>query len=39
MSELRFTTLFAGVPGDGSAVDFARRLGEDVAPRVRALLG
>jgi alkanesulfonate monooxygenase SsuD/methylene tetrahydromethanopterin reductase-like flavin-dependent oxidoreductase (luciferase family) len=38
VSELRFTTLFAGVPSDGSAVDFVRRLGEDVAPRVRALL-
>jgi alkanesulfonate monooxygenase SsuD/methylene tetrahydromethanopterin reductase-like flavin-dependent oxidoreductase (luciferase family) len=39
VSELRFTTLFAAVPGDGSAVDFVRRLGEDVAPRVRELLG
>jgi alkanesulfonate monooxygenase SsuD/methylene tetrahydromethanopterin reductase-like flavin-dependent oxidoreductase (luciferase family) len=39
VSELRFTTLFAGVPDDGSAVDFVRRLGEDVAPRVRELLG
>src|SRR5215217_6496934 len=35
-SELRFTTLLVGLPpGDG--VDFVRRLGEDVAPRVRAL--
>jgi hypothetical protein len=39
VSELRFTTLFASVPSDGSAVDHVRRLGEDVAPRVRALLG
>jgi hypothetical protein len=38
VSELRFTTLFAGVPSDG-AVDYVRRLGEDVAPRVRELLG
>jgi len=37
-SELRFTTLLVGVPpGDGA--DFVRRLGEDVAPRVRELVG
>jgi alkanesulfonate monooxygenase SsuD/methylene tetrahydromethanopterin reductase-like flavin-dependent oxidoreductase (luciferase family) len=37
-SELRFTTLLVAVPGDGDPVGFARRLGEDVAPRVRELL-
>jgi len=37
-TELRFTTLLVGIPpGDG--VDFVRRLGEDVAPRLRALVG
>ena len=39
VSELRFTTLFCAPPDDGSPVDYVRRLGEDVAPRVRALLG
>jgi alkanesulfonate monooxygenase SsuD/methylene tetrahydromethanopterin reductase-like flavin-dependent oxidoreductase (luciferase family) len=38
-SELRFTTLFVGTPDDGDPVGFVRRLGEDVAPRVRELLG
>jgi hypothetical protein len=37
-SELRFTTLFVGVPDD-DPVGFVRRLGEDVAPRVRELVG
>jgi alkanesulfonate monooxygenase SsuD/methylene tetrahydromethanopterin reductase-like flavin-dependent oxidoreductase (luciferase family) len=38
VAELRFTTLLVGVPSDGDAVDFTRRLGEDIAPRVRELL-
>jgi alkanesulfonate monooxygenase SsuD/methylene tetrahydromethanopterin reductase-like flavin-dependent oxidoreductase (luciferase family) len=37
-SDLRFTTLLVGVPGD-DPVGFVRRLGEDVAPRVRELVG
>jgi alkanesulfonate monooxygenase SsuD/methylene tetrahydromethanopterin reductase-like flavin-dependent oxidoreductase (luciferase family) len=37
-SELRFSTLLVSVPGERPA-DFVRRLGEDVAPRVRELLG
>jgi alkanesulfonate monooxygenase SsuD/methylene tetrahydromethanopterin reductase-like flavin-dependent oxidoreductase (luciferase family) len=37
-SELRFTTLLVSVPGD-DPIGFVRRLGEDVAPRVRELLG
>ncbi len=37
-SELRFPTLLVSVPGDGGA-EFVRRLGEDVAPRVRELVG
>jgi alkanesulfonate monooxygenase SsuD/methylene tetrahydromethanopterin reductase-like flavin-dependent oxidoreductase (luciferase family) len=37
-SDLRFTTLLVGVP-DEDAVGFVRRLGEDVAPRVRELVG
>jgi alkanesulfonate monooxygenase SsuD/methylene tetrahydromethanopterin reductase-like flavin-dependent oxidoreductase (luciferase family) len=37
-SDLRFTTLLVGVP-PGDRLDFMRRLGEDVAPRVRSLLG
>ena len=36
--DLRFTTLLVGVPEEGG-VDFVRRLGEDVAPRVRELVG
>jgi len=36
--DLRFTTLIAGLPGD-QPLDTVRRLGEDVAPRLRALLG
>ncbi|HEX6388325.1 MAG TPA: LLM class flavin-dependent oxidoreductase, partial [Solirubrobacteraceae bacterium] len=38
VSELGFTTLLVGVPDD-DPVGFVRRLGEEVAPRVRALLG
>jgi alkanesulfonate monooxygenase SsuD/methylene tetrahydromethanopterin reductase-like flavin-dependent oxidoreductase (luciferase family) len=37
-SDLRFTTLLVAVPDD-NPVAFVRRLGEDVAPRVRELLG
>jgi alkanesulfonate monooxygenase SsuD/methylene tetrahydromethanopterin reductase-like flavin-dependent oxidoreductase (luciferase family) len=37
VTELRFTSLFVGVPGD-DPVGFVRRLGEDVAPRVRELV-
>ena len=37
-SDLRFTTLIVGVPDD-DPTGFVRRLGEDVAPRVRELLG
>ncbi len=37
-TELRFTTLLVAVPDD-DPVGFVRRLGEDVAPRVRELLG
>jgi alkanesulfonate monooxygenase SsuD/methylene tetrahydromethanopterin reductase-like flavin-dependent oxidoreductase (luciferase family) len=37
-SDLRFTTPLVGVPGD-DPVGFVRRLGEDVAPRVRELVG
>jgi alkanesulfonate monooxygenase SsuD/methylene tetrahydromethanopterin reductase-like flavin-dependent oxidoreductase (luciferase family) len=36
-TELRFSTLLVGVPGE-EQVAFVRRLGEVVAPRVRALL-
>ena len=39
VAELRFTTLLLAVPPDGDPVDFVRRLGEDVAPRVRELVG
>jgi alkanesulfonate monooxygenase SsuD/methylene tetrahydromethanopterin reductase-like flavin-dependent oxidoreductase (luciferase family) len=38
VSELRFTTLIVGIPDD-DPVGFVRRLGEDVAPRVRELVG
>jgi hypothetical protein len=38
VDELRFTTIFVGIPEE-DPVGFVRRLGEDVAPRVRALLG
>jgi alkanesulfonate monooxygenase SsuD/methylene tetrahydromethanopterin reductase-like flavin-dependent oxidoreductase (luciferase family) len=38
VSGLGFTTLLVGVPDD-DPVGFVRRLGEDVAPRVRELLG
>ena len=37
-TELRFTTLFAGVP-DEDPIGYIRRLGEDVAPRLRELVG
>ena len=36
--ELRFSTLLIGVP-EQDPVTFVRRLGEDIAPRVRELLG
>jgi hypothetical protein len=35
-TELHFSTLLVGLPTEGQ-VDFVRRLGEDVAPRVREL--
>jgi alkanesulfonate monooxygenase SsuD/methylene tetrahydromethanopterin reductase-like flavin-dependent oxidoreductase (luciferase family) len=35
---LRFSTLLVAVPGE-DPVEFVRRLGEDVAPRVRELVG
>jgi alkanesulfonate monooxygenase SsuD/methylene tetrahydromethanopterin reductase-like flavin-dependent oxidoreductase (luciferase family) len=38
VSELRFTTLIVGVP-DSDKIGYVRRLGEEVAPRVRELLG
>jgi hypothetical protein len=38
VTELRFTTLFLPLP-EGDPVDSVRRLGEDVAPRVRELVG
>ncbi len=38
VSDLRFTTLLVAVPDDDPA-GFIYRLGEEVAPRVRALLG
>ena len=37
-TDLRFTTLLVGVPED-DPVGFVQRLGEDVAPRVRELVG
>jgi alkanesulfonate monooxygenase SsuD/methylene tetrahydromethanopterin reductase-like flavin-dependent oxidoreductase (luciferase family) len=37
-TELRFSTLIVSVPED-DPIGFVRRLGEDVAPRVRALVG
>lgn len=37
VTELRFSTVMVGVPDD-DPVGFVRRLGEDVAPRVRALV-
>jgi alkanesulfonate monooxygenase SsuD/methylene tetrahydromethanopterin reductase-like flavin-dependent oxidoreductase (luciferase family) len=36
-SDLRFSTILVGVPGE-DPVGFVRRLGEDVAPRVRELV-
>ena len=38
VAELGFETLLVGVPDEGG-VDFVRRLGEEVAPRVRETLG
>lgn len=38
VSELRFSTVLVGVPEEGP-IDFVRRLGDEVAPRVRELLG
>ena len=38
-TELRFTTLLVAVPDGEEPVAFARRLGEDVAPRARELAG
>ena len=38
VTELRFTTLIAGIPEE-DPIGFVRRLGEDVAPRVRELVG
>jgi hypothetical protein len=37
-ADLRFSTLLVAVPSD-DPLQFVRRLGEDVAPRVRELLG
>ena len=37
-TELRFSTILVGLPGD-DPVGFVRRLGEEVAPRVRELVG
>jgi alkanesulfonate monooxygenase SsuD/methylene tetrahydromethanopterin reductase-like flavin-dependent oxidoreductase (luciferase family) len=37
-TDLRFSTLLVGVPSD-DPLGFVRRLGEDVAPRVRELVG
>jgi hypothetical protein len=37
-SELRFSTLLVAVPSE-EPVAFVRRLGEEIAPRVRQLLG
>jgi alkanesulfonate monooxygenase SsuD/methylene tetrahydromethanopterin reductase-like flavin-dependent oxidoreductase (luciferase family) len=37
-SQLRFSTILVAVPPD-DPVGFVRRIGEDVAPRVRELLG
>jgi hypothetical protein len=37
-ANLRFSTILVGLPGD-DPVEFVRRLGEDVAPNVRELLG
>ena len=37
-TELRFSTLIVGLPGE-EPIDFVKRLGEDVAPRVRELAG
>jgi alkanesulfonate monooxygenase SsuD/methylene tetrahydromethanopterin reductase-like flavin-dependent oxidoreductase (luciferase family) len=38
VTDLRFTTLIVALPGQ-DPVGAVRRLGEDVAPRLRALLG
>ena len=37
-TRLRFSTMLVGVPSE-DPVGFVRRLGEDVAPRVRELIG
>jgi hypothetical protein len=37
-TELRFTTVLVAVP-DEDPVGFVRRLGEEVAPRLRELIG
>jgi alkanesulfonate monooxygenase SsuD/methylene tetrahydromethanopterin reductase-like flavin-dependent oxidoreductase (luciferase family) len=39
VSELGFSTLIVGIPSGQDPVAFVRRLGEEVAPRVRALTG
>jgi alkanesulfonate monooxygenase SsuD/methylene tetrahydromethanopterin reductase-like flavin-dependent oxidoreductase (luciferase family) len=36
--DLRFSTLLVGVPPE-DPVTFVRRLGEDISPRLRELLG
>jgi alkanesulfonate monooxygenase SsuD/methylene tetrahydromethanopterin reductase-like flavin-dependent oxidoreductase (luciferase family) len=38
VTEHRFSTLLVGVPSEDQ-IGFVRRLGEDVAPRLRELLG
>jgi hypothetical protein len=37
-TELRFSTILVGLPSD-DPVGFVRRLGEDIAPSVRELVG
>jgi alkanesulfonate monooxygenase SsuD/methylene tetrahydromethanopterin reductase-like flavin-dependent oxidoreductase (luciferase family) len=37
-TELRFSTMLVGLPGD-DPIGFVRRLGEEVAPRLRELVG
>jgi hypothetical protein len=37
-TEHRFDLVLVGVPEEG-AIDFVRRLGEEVAPRARELVG
>ena len=38
VTDLRFSTLLVGVP-DEDPIGFVRRLGEEVAPRLRELVG